>query len=53
MNKIKKRENRMYFLTQTEYIYLPLRVPSKTYIYSNIKKNKNQMLYSNLYKRMM
>lgn len=53
MNKIKKRENRMYFLTQTEYIYLPLRVPSKTYIHSTIYGNKNQMLYSNLYKRMM
>ena len=49
MNKIKKRENRMYFLTQTEYIYLPLRVQSKTYIYSTTKKNKNQILSSKIF----
>lgn len=51
MNEIKKREETMYFISESEYIYLPLLVPSKTYIYSTINKNKNQIFCSNFSKK--
>ncbi len=40
----KKREKRMYYISQSEYIYFPLTVHSKTYLYSTINTRKNQLV---------
>lgn len=40
----KKREKRMYYISQSEYIYFPLTVRSKTYLYSTINIRKNQLV---------
>ena len=42
-----KREKRMYFLNQSEYIYFPLTVRSKTYSYYTIKNKINQLKFDN------
>jgi hypothetical protein len=44
MKKNKKREKRMYYISEIEYIYFPLIVRSKTYLYSTINTNKNQLV---------
>ena len=44
MNSNKKRENKMYFISQSEYIIFPLRVRLKTYIYSTTNNKKNQLV---------
>ena len=50
MNRNKKREETMYFISESEYIYLPLLVLSKTYRHCTINKNKNQIFYLNFRK---
>lgn len=44
MNKNKKREKRMYYVSETEYIYFPLIVRSKNYFHSTINTRKNQLV---------
>ena len=44
---MKKNKKRMYYISETEYIYFPLivrLVRSKTYLYSIINTNKNQLV---------
>ena len=40
----KKREKRMYYISKSEYIYFPLIVRSKTYLYSTINTRRNQLV---------
>lgn len=47
MNKNEKREKRMYFINDSEYIYFPLAVRSKTYTYYTIKSKINQLKFDN------
>ena len=51
MKKNKKREKRIYYISETEYIYFPLIVRSKTYLYSTINTNKNQLVNRILYSK--
>ena len=46
MKNKQKREKQMYFISDTEYIYFPLIVRSKTYSYFTTYNNKNQWIYS-------
>lgn len=41
MNKKRKRENKMYFISDTEYIYFPFSV--NNYQYNNTNKIQNQL----------
>ena len=47
MNKNENREKRMYFISEQEYIYFPLRVHYKTYINytSNNRKIQQILVY--------
>ena len=47
MNRNEKREKRMYFISDTEYIYFPLTVRSKTYTHYMIKSGINQLKFNN------
>ena len=47
MNENEKREKRMYFISDSEYIYFPLTVRSKTYTYYTIKSKINQLKFDN------
>lgn len=43
MNKYKnKRGSKMYFISDHEYIFLPLQVHTQTYLYYTTKNNKKQ-----------
>ena len=45
MNEMKNREKRMYYISQTEYIYFPLRVHHKTYLqYTSGNRKKQHIL---------
>ena len=43
----KKRENKMYFLNDTEYIKFPFSSYLINYQYNNIKKSRNQLICLN------
>lgn len=45
MNFNKKRGDKIYFISDHEYILLPLQVQQKTFINYNISFKKNQVLY--------
>lgn len=40
---------RMYYISATEYIYLPLKITFKIYPYCTMNKVKNQLKYSIFY----
>ena len=42
-----KREKRMYYISDNEYIYFPLIVRSKTYPYFTTKRSKKQRISQN------
>lgn len=42
----KKRENKMCFISEHEYIKFPLTINSKIYNYCTINNNRNQMIFS-------
>lgn len=42
MNEMKNREKRMYFISESEYIYFPLRVHHKTCIQYTLNNRKKQ-----------
>jgi len=48
MNRKENREKRMYYISQSEYIYFPLRVHHKTYTHytPNNKKIQQILVYS-------
>lgn len=50
MNNNKKRGSKIYFISDHEYILLPLQVHTQTYLYYTTKQNKKQCLYSILSK---
>ena len=43
MKSNRKRENKMYFINETEYIYLPFSASSKATIYYTIEAIKKQV----------
>lgn len=45
MNRNKKRGDKIYFISDHEYILLPLQAYKKTFINYNICFRKNQVLY--------
>ena len=45
MNENKKRENKMYFISETEYIYFPFKKINCNY--NNIKRFGNQLICLN------
>ncbi len=50
MNDNKKRGSKIYFISDHEYILLPLQVHKQTYLYYTMKHNKKQRFYSILSK---
>ena len=45
MNENEKREKRMYFISDSEYIYFPLQVHHKTYLqYTSDSRKKQHIL---------
>ena len=45
MNEMKNREKRMYFISESEYIYFPLQVHHKTYLqYTSDNRKKQHLL---------
>ena len=42
MNEMKNREKRMYFISDSEYIYFPLQVHRKTYLHYTSDSRKKQ-----------
>lgn len=46
MNENTIRENKMYFISDTEYIYLPIQVRSKTHKYFTTQESINQLVHS-------
>lgn len=45
MNEMKNREKRMHFISESEYIYFPLRVHHKTYIQYTLNNRKNNIFW--------
>ena len=39
-------ENKMYFISEHEYIKFPLTINSKIYNYCTINNNRNQLIFS-------
>jgi len=50
MKSKRKRENKMYFISDTEYIYLPFSASSKANIYYTIETIKKQVRSSRQWK---
>ena len=47
MNLKKKKENKMYFISDSEYIYFPFSINFKNYKNNNIKIFRNQLICLN------
>lgn len=47
MNNKKKKENKMYFISDYEYIYFPFSINLKNYKNNNISKSRNQLICLN------
>ena len=47
----KKRGAKIYFISDHEYILLPLHISNKIQYYFNRNNNKNQLIYANFIKR--